>query len=183
MPIDKLSDFVDGPLLIEGPIYGDSRGEFRTIYAESVAEKSFRNIPKFCQTNLIRGVFGALRGFHAGSVLNNHWKAVTCIDGEVLEAFLDLRIGSSTFGQVRTHLVSGSRNETIIVPPGFGHGMQTTSDNSISLYSTNVEYKYQKEIDVNPLSIEFSDVWITPSIISTRDQESKYLTEVIRELG
>jgi dTDP-4-dehydrorhamnose 3,5-epimerase-like enzyme len=182
MPIDKLSDFVNGPILIEGPIFKDSRGEFRTVYAESLALVSYQEIPKFSQTNLIRGEFGALRGFHAGTIRSNHWKAVSCIQGEVLEAFLDLRLESTTFGQVRTYRASGSRNEMIIIPPGFGHGMQSITPNTISVYSTNVEYKDQEEIDVNPLSQEYSHFWINPLIISERDQKSKTVSELIRDL-
>ena len=182
MPIDTLTDFIDGPVLIEGTIFNDSRGEFRTIYAESLVQGQFRKIPNFSQTNLIRGEYGALRGFHAGTTQSNHWKAVSCVQGEVLEAFLDLRYESPTFGQVRTHLTTGNKNELIIIPPGFGHGMQSVSRNTISVYSTNVEYKYQNEIDVNPLSQEFLRFWITPSILSSRDQKSKMLSELKSEL-
>ncbi len=182
MPVDKLSDFIGGPVIIEGPIFKDFRGEFRTIYAESLVLASYQEIPKFSQTNLIRGEYGALRGFHAGTIRSNHWKAVSCIQGEVLEAFLDLRPESSTFGQVRTHLASGVRNELIVIPPGFGHGMQSITSNTISVYSTNVEYKDQEEIDVNPLSQEYLNFWINPLIISQRDKKSKTISELIRDL-
>jgi dTDP-4-dehydrorhamnose 3,5-epimerase-like enzyme len=182
MPIDKLSDFNNGPILIEGPIFKDARGEFRTVYAESLTLVSNQEIPKFSQTNLIRGELGSLRGFHAGTIRSNHWKAVSCIQGEVLEAFLDLRLESTTFGQVRTYRASGSRNEIIIIPPGFGHGMQSLTPNTVSVYSTNVEYKDQEEIDINPLSQEYSHFWINPIIISERDQKSKTVSELIRDL-
>jgi dTDP-4-dehydrorhamnose 3,5-epimerase len=70
----------------------------------------------------------------------------------------------------------------IIIPPGFGHGMQSITPNTISVYSTNVEYKDQEEIDVNPLSQEYSHFWINPLIISERDQKSKTVSELIRDL-
>lgn len=182
MPVDKLTDFSSGPVLIEGPIFQDSRGEFRTIFAESLVQLAHQGVPKFSQTNLIRGEYGSLRGFHSGSSRSNHWKAVTCVQGEVLEAFLDLRTGSLTFGQVRTYNATGLKNETILIPPGFGHGMQSISPNTISIYTTNVEYRDQDEIDVNPMSEEFTKLWNVPPILSDRDKNSQTLSKLMSEL-
>lgn len=175
MNVIPLSEFRDGPFIVEGQIHVDERGEFRTIQADSVVRQTYGQIPPFKQTNLVRGVKGALRGFHAGSVATNHWKAVTCVKGEVLEAFLDLREGSATFGNLGTHLAKGELNQLILVPPGFGHGMQSLTDQTLSIYSTTVEYIDQQEIDISPLSPELSELWMLPYVISQRDINAPHL--------
>lgn len=183
MVFNQLDDFHHGPTIIEGTIHKDSRGEFRTLFCSALSEEAFPEIPVFSQTNLIQGTFGALRGFHVGTLASNHWKIVSCIQGKVLEAFLDFRFGSPTFGQVRTLLASEERNESIIIPPGFGHAMQTQSPSSFSVYSTNVEFQYQDEIDINPVSEEILIQWKTPYVISDRDATSKTLREFINKEG
>jgi dTDP-4-dehydrorhamnose 3,5-epimerase len=182
MPVNSLTDFLSGPVLLDGPIFQDSRGEFRTIFAESLSQLASQGVPQFSQTNLIRGEYGSLRGFHAGTSHTNHWKAITCVQGEVLEAFLDLRSESQTFGQVRIHNATGLKNETILIPPGFGHGMQSVSPNTISIYTTNVEYSKQDEINVNPMSEEFAKLWTVPPIISDRDKNSQTLSKLASKL-
>jgi dTDP-4-dehydrorhamnose 3,5-epimerase-like enzyme len=177
----NLSDFEDGPKIFPLKSFEDSRGSFSMIYQISELRKMYPNLPEFGQLNVIRAKNRSLRGFHGASEEASHWKLVTCLAGEVIEGFLDIRSTSQSFGMAATSKFRGPDPKIIIIPPGFAHAFQSLSDETISIYATNIEYKNQVEIDIQVLDGDWENCWEALPILSQRDKEAPTLEALIKE--
>jgi dTDP-4-dehydrorhamnose 3,5-epimerase len=177
----NLSDFKDGPKIFPLKSFEDSRGSFSMIYQISELRKMYSDLPEFGQLNVIRAKNSSLRGFHGALEAASHWKLITCLAGEVIEGFLDIRSTSQSFGLVATSKFRGSDPKIIVIPPGFAHAFQSVSDETISIYATNIDYKDQVEIDIQVLDGDWANLWQASPILSQRDKEAPTLETLIEE--
>jgi len=177
----NLSDFEDGPKILPLKSFADSRGSFSMIYQISELRKQYTDLPELRQLNVIRARNRSLRGFHGAVEAAKHWKVVTCLAGEVIEGFLDIRSESKSFGMVATVKFRGIEPQIILIPPGFAHAFQSLSDETISLYATNIEYKDQAEIDIQVLDGDWANLWEASPILSQRDKQAPTLEALIEE--
>lgn len=175
----NLLDFANGPKILPVESFSDSRGSFSMVFQESRLKKRFGNLPGFTQMNLIHAKRNSLRGFHGALEEMNHWKLFTCLSGVVKEGFLDIRIGSSTFGEVRTLQLEANVPQLVVIPPGFAHAIQSMSDETILVYATNIEYEEQAEIEIQPLDGNWGQLWTENSIVSDRDKNAPTLQELV----
>jgi dTDP-4-dehydrorhamnose 3,5-epimerase len=68
-------------------------------------------------------------------------KLITCLSGSIFDVIIDLRVGSSTYGEwLSVQLLSGPRRPMLYVPEGFAHGFQTLEDNTEVLYQISKAY-------------------------------------------
>lgn len=79
---------------------------------------------------------GVLRGLHFQAPPHAHAKLVCCPEGEVLDAVLDLRRGSKTFGRHITLKLSASKGNLLYIPEGCAHGFYAQKS-SLMLYFTS----------------------------------------------
>lgn len=170
--------FEGGPRLFQRKLFSDNRGTFEMLFQETIFKTHFHNFPSLRQINVIRAKKGALRGFHSSEVSKNHWKVVTCVSGIVLDAILDLRKESSTFKQVRFAVIGEKSGLSLVIPPGFGHAVQSLTEDSLTIYGTNIEYKNNAEFEVNPIDGNWSLNWIQPTIVSDRDRMAPKLNDL-----
>jgi dTDP-4-dehydrorhamnose 3,5-epimerase len=64
---------------------------------------------------------------------------VSCLSGSVLDAVVDLRVGSPTFGKhVVLELCADSG--AVFAPAGCAHGFFTTSEEALVLYATSRDF-------------------------------------------
>src|SRR6476620_12581690 len=90
----------------------DERGKFiKTFHYNSFKENQL-------ETNFVEQYYsvshqGVLRGLHFQTPPKQHVKLVNCLLGEVLDAVVDLRIGSPTYGQFELFYLSADRNNMI----------------------------------------------------------------------
>ena len=147
------------------------------IFRIEEMKESFPYLPDMVQFNLLNGVKGSLRGFHGAAIENNHWKILTCVNGVVKDAILDLRHESLTFGKIALIEISADSKQTLVIPPGFAHGVQSLSENSLTIYGTNIPYRLNKEFEINPLSGNWNQLWENPLILSKRDSNAPLWVE------
>jgi dTDP-4-dehydrorhamnose 3,5-epimerase len=126
-------------LIIEPKVFGDQRG----FFFESFNEDAFNHVTgltaKFVQDNHSRSGKGVLRGLHY-QIQQPQGKLVRVVSGEVLDAAVDIRRSSSTFGKAVTVLLSGENHKQLWVPPGFAHGFVVLSETADFLYKTTDYY-------------------------------------------
>jgi len=130
----------------------------------------FPNLPEISQINSLTGVQNSLRGFHSSPYEDNHWKIVSCVEGCVRDAILDLRIDSLTFGNVGTYDIDARSGCTILIPPGFAHAVQSLTSHSVTVYATNIAYTSNREFAIYPLSDHWGSIWMEDPILSERDR-------------
>ena len=134
---------LDGLLLIEGASFPDERGFFFESFRADEWAKA--GLPPLLQDNLSRSKKGVVRGMHYQIPPKAIGKLVRCARGRILDAVVDLRKKSPTFGKSAAIELDDTGNRMFWVPPGFAHGFCALSD------SADVAYKvtdyWTKEVD------------------------------------
>lgn len=157
-------------------IHLDKRGFFFESYSENSFFANLNLNFKVSQINVSKSVKGVIRGIHFASRRPGQTKFIQCVDGEILDIFVDLRLGSSSFGKWGSLNLSASKHNAILLPNGFGHGFQTLTNSATVMYCVDQPYNPVNEFAINPFSPELSITWrkIKP-IMSDRDLQAKNL--------
>jgi dTDP-4-dehydrorhamnose 3,5-epimerase len=113
---------------------------------------------------------GTVRGMHFQHPPHAETKFVSCIRGEVFDVAVDLRRGSSTFLQYHAEILTADNHKTLIIPEGFAHGFQTSSDDCEMLYFHTAAYRRDAEGAVNAQDPRLAIRWPLPVAgLSPRD--------------
>lgn len=148
-------------LIFEPQKFGDSRGYFFESFRQDVFEKAVGKI-NFVQDNQSKSSYGVLRGLHFQRPPYSQSKLVRCLEGEVLDVAVDLRIGSPTYGQHEAVRLSAENNRQLWVPQGFGHGFVVLSKTAVVAYKCDNYYapEYDGGIIWNDLALGID--WLIP---------------------
>ncbi len=168
----------DGFAIMRGHEFSDERGTFRRL----LDIREIRELhPEFSvvQVNLSRTLnVGAVRGMHFQRPPHTETKIVTCVAGAVLDAAVDLRVGSAGYGTVYTWELMEGSGESVIVGPGMAHGFQALTPSALVHYSVDMFYRPDSESGVSALDEPLSSVWpMTPTQLSRRDRQLPSLNE------
>jgi dTDP-4-dehydrorhamnose 3,5-epimerase len=111
---------LDGVLIIEPTVFGDYRGFFKETFNTQLYQESGLAL-NFVQDNHSRSVRGVLRGLHLQKT-RQQGKLVRCSSGAVFDVVVDVKPGSSTFGQHVGVELNDINHRQLWVPPGYAHG-------------------------------------------------------------
>jgi dTDP-4-dehydrorhamnose 3,5-epimerase len=126
---------------------------------------------------------GALRGMHFQRTPHREIKLVRCIAGSVFDVIVDLRAGSSTYGQWFGAELSAKNKQMMYVPEGFAHGFQTVEEDSELLYLVSEFYTPGVEGGVRYDDPMLNIAWPLPiSDISEKDANHPFLTQNFNRL-
>jgi dTDP-4-dehydrorhamnose 3,5-epimerase len=135
---------IEGPLIIEPQVFGDSRGYFYESYNEIAF--SLASLPvHFRQDNQSKSSKGVLRGLHFQSPPFAQGKLVRVIRGRVLDVIVDIRKASPSYGKHFSLELSEENFRMLWVPPGFAHGFVTLEDDTLFLYKCTEVYNKASE--------------------------------------
>lgn len=163
---------ISGCYLIDLPKFEDHRGAFIKTFHPS----HFESTP-ISEFNLQEEFYSiskknVLRGLHFQEPPAAHDKIVTCLEGKVLDFFVDIRKSSSTYGKVVTVELNCEQPQLIYLPKGLAHGFLTLSEQATLFYKT--DHVYAPELDKGilwssvGLELEIED--LGELIISERDK-------------
>ena len=117
---------------MEPRVFSDDRGYFLETWNSARYEQA--GIPgPFVQDNISFSIKGVLRGLHF-QYPQPQGKLIQVLSGEVVDIVVDIRIGSPTYGQWVSKVVSESNHRQMYVPPGLAHGYCVTSETAIFSY-------------------------------------------------
>lgn len=166
--------------ILEPTKFGDSRGYFM----ESFNEKTFNELTgmktHFVQDNQSYSTRGVLRGLHAQGGQHAQAKLVRVLQGEVLDVAVDVRPGSSTFGEYVAVRLSAENNLQLFVPRGFLHGFVVLSETATFFYKCDNFYNKESECGINPLDPVLNIDWQIPveeMLLSDKDKEAQSFAE------
>jgi dTDP-4-dehydrorhamnose 3,5-epimerase len=159
--------------------HADSRGFFARFFCADAFSGHGLNT-SWVQMNLSFSVEkGTLRGLHFQRPPMGEAKLVRCLRGLVLDVIVDLRAGSSTFGQHCTVELSEKTRNSIYVPVGFAHGFQTLTGGCELQYLHSVAYAPEAEGGVAPFDADLAIDWPLPAVqVSDRDLALPALKEL-----
>jgi dTDP-4-dehydrorhamnose 3,5-epimerase len=166
-------------LIITPKVFEDSRGFLlETFRAESYAEAGIRG--PFLQDNHSGSRRGVLRGLHY-QIRHPQGKIVRVAAGEIFDVAVDLRRGSSTFGQWVGQILSSENKLQLWIPIGFAHGFYVLSDWADVQYKASDYYAPEGERTLRwndpALGIHWPLLDGQPPILSEKDAEGKPLSE------
>jgi dTDP-4-dehydrorhamnose 3,5-epimerase len=127
-----------GAVVVEPRVLEDERG----FFLESYSQRTFDQLgirERFLQDNHSFSKRGVLRGLHY-QVQKPQGKLVRVVSGQVVDAFVDLRKTSPTFGRTHAVRLSGENRRMMWIPAGFAHGFYVLSDSAHLLYKSTEFY-------------------------------------------
>ncbi|MCW2993272.1 MAG: dTDP-4-dehydrorhamnose 3,5-epimerase [Conexibacter sp.] len=176
--MDVIDTRLDGPLLLQPKVFGDTRGFFVETYragdwaAAGVAET-------FVQDNHSRSGRGVVRGMHF-AVGDGQGKLVRAARGRILDVVVDLRRASPTFGEWESHELDDLSGRQLYVPVGFAHGFFVLSDVADVVYKVSSYYDPAVEQGFKWDDPEVGIAWpadVEP-VFSQRDADAPLLSEI-----
>ena len=131
---------IEGVVIIEPTIFGDSRGYFFESYSQREFDEKVRPV-RFVQDNESRSHYGVVRGLHFQKGPHAQSKLVRVVEGRVLDVAVDLRRGSPTFGRYAAVELSAENKRQLFIPRGFAHGFSVLSPTAVLQYKCDCLYE------------------------------------------
>lgn len=168
---------IEGCFELQPKVLNDNRGRFVKIFHEQ--EFSVMGL----ETNFAEEYYSVskknvIRGLHFQLPPMDHVKMVYCIEGEVMDAVVDLRVGSPTYGQFELFELSATKANGLYIPKGMAHGFCVRSEQAIMVYK--VSTVYSSHCDAGMLWNSVGIPWPTGNpILSDRDQGFPIIDELV----
>lgn len=131
-------------LLIEPKVFGDDRGFFFESFNRCTFHEATGLNVDFVQDNHSKSARNVLRGLHY-QLAQPQGKLVRVTQGEVFDVAVDIRKGSSTYGQWVGEILSAENKKQLWIPAGLAHGFVVLSETAEFLYKTTDYYAPQHE--------------------------------------
>lgn len=166
-----LSVSLPGVYLIEPELLHDERG----FFTRSFCVKEFENNqidPELKQCSIsFNKKKGTLRGMHYQIEPYAEAKLVRCTMGSIYDVVLDLRPESPTFRQWEAFELSAKNRNSLFIPKGMAHGLQTLEDNTEIFYQISEFFAPEHARGVRWNDLAFDIEWpVSEKIISAKDQ-------------
>ncbi len=125
--------------------FGDARGWFsETFRRDALAEAGC--VADFVQDNQAYSRrAGVVRGLHFQAPPAAQAKLIRVLRGAILDAVVDIRPASPTFGQSAAFELTAEGGEQLLVPEGFAHGYCTLSQDTEVFYKVSAPYAPDRE--------------------------------------
>lgn len=130
---------IDGCFEIFPRVMEDARGRFvKTYHQDLFANHGLAT--NFAEQYYSVSHKGVLRGLHFQTPPHDHTKLVYCLTGKVLDAIIDLRVGSPTYGKHEVIELSAANAKMLYISAGMAHGFYALENNTIMQYHVTSVY-------------------------------------------
>ncbi len=136
-----------GLMIFDPKVFEDSRGYFFESYNEQVCKAAGIDI-RFVQDNQAKSSYGVVRGLHYQLAPHAQTKLIRVLSGAIIDAVVDLRKGSTTFGKTFAIELSAENKRQLLVPKGFAHGYSVISDTCEVFYKCDAFYNKEAEAGI-----------------------------------
>ena len=170
---------IEGPKLITLDVYPDARGSFREVYNQG--RYSELGIPPLVQDNLSISKRGVVRALHMQVAPHAQGKLVYVLRGSVRDVAVDMRSGSSTFGQHIAVELSAEVPTQFWIPAGFAHGFIALEDDTVFAYKCSDVYDKASERGIRYNDKALAIDWGMPEaeiIVNERDLAHPLLSDI-----
>src|ERR1700761_5370653 len=163
---------IEGLLIIEPKVFGDSRGYFFESYNEKTFKEAGVEVD-FVQDNQSFSHKGTIRGLHGQAPPFAQGKLVRVISGRVIDIAVDIRKNSPTYGKHVSVELSGENQKLFWIPAGFLHGFATLENDTIFSYKVDNYYDKDSEVGVKWNDPGLAIDWVVApgdAILSPKDE-------------
>lgn len=165
MKIEKTS--IEGLLILQTANFQDERGSFQKLFnydffAEHGLATDFKEFYySVNRKNVVRGMHFQTPPFELA-------KLVYVSQGRIMDAVLDLRKESATYGKVFTIEMDAEQGKYLYIPIGMAHGYISLEDNTIVNYAQTSCYDREHDCGIDSMSVGI-DWGVNEPIRSGRD--------------
>lgn len=132
-PTSSGTTTIPGCRVLDVPVHRDARGWFAKPY--HATQFTAMGLPQdWAECFVSQSARGIVRGFHVQLPPSAHSKLIWVAAGASRSAFLDLRVGSPTFGQAEVIDLDAPSGVALFVPIGVAHAFQALLDDTILVY-------------------------------------------------
>jgi dTDP-4-dehydrorhamnose 3,5-epimerase len=169
MNVDIHNALIPGCFELIPKVFEDERGSFTKIFHQKVFENHGLDT-HYKEEYFSRSKQDVIRGMHFQLPPEECVKIVYCIDGEVMDVVLDLRVGSPTYGKYEIFNLNDRLANIIYIPIGLAHGFYTKSKTATVIYKVSKSYSPKCDSGIHWNSAQIPWPTQTP-IISKRDSQ------------
>ncbi|MBO4588918.1 MAG: dTDP-4-dehydrorhamnose 3,5-epimerase [Bacteroidales bacterium] len=180
MTINKTD--IEGVVIIEPQVFGDSRGYFFESYHDQRYADALHLTDPFIQDNESRSRYGVVRGLHFQKPPYAQAKLIRVVCGEVLDVAVDIRRSSPTFGRHIAVRLSADNHRQLYLPRGMAHGFSVLSSDVIFQYKCDNYYHPESEGSIAWNDPSLAIDWSLPTddvILSDKDMRSPLLADIV----
>lgn len=160
--INIIKTEIEGVVIIEPKVFGDSRGYFFESWSQRDFDELVRPI-KFVQDNESMSTYGVMRGLHFQHPPYTQSKLVRCVKGTVLDVAVDIRKGSPTYGQHVAVELTEDNHRQFFVPRGFAHGFAVLSETAVFQYKCDEFYHPEADGGISIIDDSLGIDWRIPT--------------------
>ena len=164
---------IEGIVIIEPQVFGDSRGYFMETYQKEKYAAAGIDVT-FVQDNESMSRYGVVRGLHYQAEPFAQAKLIRVVSGRVLDVAVDIRKDSPTFGKVFTLELSSDNKLQLFLPHGIAHGFAVLSETAVFTYKCDnfyaPQYEHTIRYDDPILNIDWR-IPVSERIISPKDMK------------
>jgi len=160
---------ISGCYEIQPRIFADARGRFVKVFQRNAFFAHGLEVD-FAEEYYSVSRQGVIRGMHFQNPPMDHVKIVYCVQGEVFDVVVDLRLGSPSYGKAVTLNLSADKGNYVYIQKGLAHGFCAISESATLVYKVATEYSPEHDSGILWSSIGIA--WPSPSpVLSKRDRE------------
>ncbi|MFF0094225.1 dTDP-4-dehydrorhamnose 3,5-epimerase [Streptomyces canus] len=170
---------IEGAWVHEPSLFPDERGSFHEWFRGADFRTSTGHDLSLAQANCSVSRRGTLRGVHFADVPPSQAKYVKCVRGAVLDAVVDIRVGSPTYGQWELVRLDDETHASVYLSEGLGHAFLALTDDATVVYLCSEGYAPGREHGIHPLDPELGIEWpadVEP-LLSDKDAAAPTLAE------
>lgn len=131
--------------LLKPKRFGDHRGFFAETYNRQVYEGLGVDVEFVQDNHSLSAAVGTVRGLHFQAPPHAQAKLVRCGRGAIFDVAVDIRRGSTTYGQWVGCELSAGNGAQLFIPAGFAHGFATLEPDSEIIYKCSEYYAPETE--------------------------------------
>ncbi len=117
----------------------DDRGTFVKTFHKDLFEK-YNLDTDYVEEYYSYSVRRVIRGLHFQAPPMEHTKLVYCAYGKVMDAVVDLRVGSPSHGRYQVFELSADKGNLLYIPTGLAHGFAVLSHSAVVVYNVTTVY-------------------------------------------
>jgi len=170
---------LDGVVVVEPKVFGDHRGWFMETYNETIFLEAGIDVTFVQDNQSFSAIKGTLRGLHYQLNPKAQTKLVRCTRGSIYDVAVDIRKGSSTYGEWFGIELSAENKKQLLIPKGFAHGFMTLTDDVEVQYKVDEFYSPENDRGIIWNDSEIGVEWpmdIKP-VLSAKDEQAPLLKD------
>ena len=172
---------IPGVVIVSPTRHSDKRGFFSETYSKFGLAEAGIGIEFVQDNHALSSQRGTVRGLHFQVPPFAQDKLVRVVRGAIFDVAVDIRVGSPTFGQHVSAIISAQAWNQILVPIGFAHGLVTLEPNTEVIYKVSSRYspEHDKGLYWNDDALEIDwPVNEAEAILSEKDSRQPKLADL-----